>query len=230
MTTTTRIDTAPIVAAISQARRDINAAATFQDPLLSDAGLFERRRGTVTAARTFLTSLMPPEPEPVERTAVLESLRPVTADDLALQTSAWGKVRARLDAGRRLEVIIANADRLTLAAIADNLETMPEVLGSADADYITAEFNAAIWGRLVQVDPEAAKIAETEAEQALPLAIREVLASTAETGRPSHDSLAALIAADESTYRALIDQTQDIDTDPRTPHVVGRMLESLDQE
>ena len=172
-------------------------AVLLDDPNLSDLGNAERRRTAVATAQAALTALSPAEPAPVDRSAVFDALRPHTVDDVATQGREREKVAALLDAGRNLGRIIGDGDRLRLAAIADTIETMPQVLESPDGEAIAAEVRDAIFARLVDLgEPDAVKVATLEAEAAPALAARAFIVDTIANGAPAYEGLAAVERVD----------------------------------
>lgn len=175
--------TATLIQSTVQARADLLAAALIRDPHLTPEGLRARQRREVEGIRARLAAMMPDEPTAPDRQPVLDALTPKSADDIAVQTHQWSKVRALLDAGRDLPSIIADADRTRLAAILDALETMPEVLEDSRPEEVVAFVRDAVWNRLVQVDPAAERIAVIERTNAPAIAWRTVLKGLSATVR-----------------------------------------------
>lgn len=199
------IDTASNITLVTTARRDLLAAALLQDPHLTPEGLRARQRREVEAIRARLTAAMPAEPTTPDRQPILDALAPKAADDLALQAHQWSKVRALLDAGQDLPTIIQTADRVRLAAILDNLETMPEVLQDSQPASVVEFAEGAVWDRLVEVEPAAQQIAAAEAATLPARAWRTILEGLASTGEIPFDGLVLLREADAAAFDLLMD-------------------------
>lgn len=199
------MNTATLIKTIVQARRDLAALATLQDPHLTFEGLRARQRNEWEGIRGRLAALMPAEPAVPDRQPVLDALAPKGADDLALQAHQWSKVRALLDAGHDLPSIIRDADRTRLAAILDNLETMPEVLQDSSPASVVEFVQGAVWERLVEVDDAAGRVATLEAATLPALAWRSILEGMTETGEIPFDGLVLLHQAEPEVYDLLVD-------------------------
>ncbi|GAA3013635.1 hypothetical protein [Microbacterium aurantiacum] len=159
---------------------------------------------------------------------MLAALTAKTADDLALQAREWEKVRALLDAGRYLPHIVADADRVRLAAILDNLETMPEVLEDSAGATIVESIHGAVWDRLVQVDDAAKAVAAAEDAAAPITAWRAILTGVAETGEVPFEGLTLLHRAEPEAYDLLLDG--DALAAPGTTYgAIPRLVESLER-
>lgn len=160
---------------------------------------------------------MPAEPTMPNRRPVQDALRPKTADDHATLGREREKVRALVYAGqdpsqgfepepgRRLQDVIAAADRTRLAAILGDLEVMPHLLGRDDRDRLLIAYEGLIWERLTQVDPAALAVAEEERAAAEPAAWRAVLGDLEEHGDVTPESLSLLHRVDPDGYRVDID-------------------------
>lgn len=199
------MNSATLIQTTVQARRDLAALVALQDHHLTDEGLVARKRSEWRAIRDRLTAAIPAEPTTPERGPVIATLAAKTADDLAFQAREWEKVRALLDAGRYLPHIVADADRVRLAAILDNLETMPEVLSDSDGASIVESVREAVWERLVQVDDAAKAIAAAEEATAPVVAWRAILAGMAETGEVPFEGLTLLHQTDRDAHELLLD-------------------------
>jgi len=198
-------DTASDITLVTTARRDLLATALLQDPHLTPEGLHARKRRDVDAIRARLTAAMPTEPTTPDRQPILDALAPKGADDLALQAHQWSKVRALLDAGQDLPTIIQTADRVRLAAILDNLETMPEVLQDSQPSSVVEFVEGAVWDRLVEIEPAAQQIAAAEAATLPARAWRSILEGLASTGEIPFDGLVLLREADAAAFDLLVD-------------------------
>lgn len=199
------MNTATLIKSTVQARADLLATALIRDPHLTPEGLRARQRRDVETIRARLTAALPAEPTTPDRQPVLDALAPKDADTIALQAHQWSKVRALLDAGRDLPSIIADADRVRLAAILDNLETMPEVLEDSQPASVVEFVQGAAWDRLVQVDPAAERIAAIERANLPAIAWRTILEGLAATGEIPFEGLVLLRQADPEAFDLLVD-------------------------
>lgn len=144
-------------AAVRGYRDEITAAMNISDDSLSASGLGKRQRAAVAAARARLLAAVPPLPQGAQsRDDVLAGLSATTADEIARMQHEQGKVRALLDAGRPLAQIIADADDVRALAIADLVETLPQVLDSKSGAEIVAEVRGRVFDRLADLGVEAA--------------------------------------------------------------------------
>ena len=221
-------DTASSITLVTTARRDLLATALLQDRHLTPEGLRARQRRDVDAIRARLTAAMPAEPAVPDRPPILDALAPKGADDIALQAHQWSKVRALLDAGRDLPSIIQSADRVRLAAILDNLETMPEVLQDSRPEEVVDFIQGAVWDRLVQVEPAAERIAVIERTNAPAIAWRTILEGLASTGEIPYDGLVLLREADAEAFGLLMDGDALAAPAPESGSI-ARLVESLEQ-
>lgn len=185
---------------------ELSSVLSIDDPNLSEQGKFEKRRATIKRAQSALSAHLPAEQAVPDRAAALDALRPTTADGVAVQAREWQKVEALLAAGRNLRHIIGNADRPRLAAIADGIEVMPDVLNSADGEAIAREVRDVVFARLVALGDEVAvRIADEEAAAAPVIAARAYLTDTLDRGAPGYDGLAAIHRVDPTLYGLLRD-------------------------
>jgi len=233
-------DTARITAYV-QGRRALAAAATLRDPHLTPEGLRARQRNEVERTRGTIRAAIPAETPMPDRGPVLDALRPATADDHATLGREREKVRALVYAGQdpsqgferepgvRLQDVIAAADRTRLAAILDDLEVMPHLLGHQDRDRLIAAYEGLVWDRLTQVDPAALAVAEKEREALEPQAWRAVLTDLADTGEATPESLALLHRVDPDGYRLLMDGDRVHIDVPGSQGGIPRMLEDLER-
>lgn len=207
------IDLAALATAQNAYLHALSGVLTIDDRNLSPHGVHERRRATIAQAQEALSAHLPAELPKVDRSTALDALRPQTIDEVAVQGREWRKVEALRAAGRRLESIIAGADRTRLAAIADSIETMDEVLNTPAGDDIAAELRDVVFARLVALgDEEAVRIAAEEAAAAPVLAARAYLVDTLDRGAPGYDGLAAIHAVDPTLYALLRDGAAQHDT------------------
>lgn len=230
-----------LITAAVRARQGLAAAWSHQDRHLTLDGLRAYRSAEVTRIRSTLHAAMPAEPTMPDRGAVLDALRPSTADDHATLSREREKVRALVYAGQdpsqgferepgmRLQDVIAHADRTRLAAILDDLEVMPHLLAHEDRDRLLAAYEGLIWDRLTQVDPAARAVAEEEHAAAEPAAWRAVLTGLAETGDLTPESLGLLHSADPDGYRLLMDGDRVHIDVPGSGNGIRYMLEDLER-
>lgn len=222
------IDSANLITLITDARRDLLATALTQDRHLTPEGLRARQRRETDAIRARLTAALPALPSMPDRQPVLDALAPKGADDLALQGHQWAKVRALLDAGQDLPSIIATADRTRLAAILDHVETMPEVLQDSQPASVVEFIESAAWERLVQVDPDAEKVAAAEAATLPARAWHAILEGAATTGALDYDGLVLLREADQVAFDLLIDADAEAVPGP-SGNSIELLMESLER-
>lgn len=190
-------------AALREFRAAVRAALDSNDPDKTPEANARARRDALTRAREIFAAQIPAAVEPTgpSRAEILDAHRPVTADALAVSAREWEKVRALLDAGRRLDQIIAGAPPARLGAILDSLEIMPEVLASSEGDQIVAEFEGLIFDRLASLGDDAATARlAAEAEVAAPNAWSRVMGE-ALTGPVTVSAYSALYRADPEACR-----------------------------
>lgn len=171
------------------------------------------------AATSQITPSVPPVPE---RSTVLDTLKPRTADDVALHAREREKVAALVAAGRSIESIIASADSARLAAIFDGVETSDDVLTSSQGNAIVAERTAAIFDRLAEIEPTARAIADAEAAAAPGAAWAAVFADAAEQGVAGVAGKSALYRADAGAYDLVAAAEREVDV-----AAIDRMLHVL---
>ncbi len=110
-------------------RDELGAAMQYTDTDLAPEAIATRKRARVHAARQALLAARPVLPQNLpSRDGVIASLRPKTADEIARVQYEAAKVQALLERGQPLAQIIANADETRALAIADLVETLPQVL------------------------------------------------------------------------------------------------------
>lgn len=174
-------DTNRFAAAVRGYRDEITAAMNISDDSLSASGLGERQRAAVAAARARLLSAVPAVPQDAQsRDDVLAGLSATTADEIARMQHEQGKVRALLDAGRPLAQIIADANDVRALAIADLVETLPQVLDSKSGAEIIAEVRGRVFDRLADLGVEAAaSVRDVEQQNAPAIAWHRAMTETA---------------------------------------------------
>ncbi|MGA5644123.1 hypothetical protein ACPCHV_02400 [Microbacterium sp. NPDC088796] len=190
-------DTNRFAAAVRGYRDEITAAMNISDDSLSVSGLGERQRAAVAAARARLLAAVPPLPQGAQsRDDVLAGLGATTADEIARMQHEQGKVRALLDAGRPLAQIIAEADDVRALAIADLVETLPQVLESNSGTEIVAEVRGRVFDRLADLGVDAAaSVRNVEQQNAPAIAWHQAMTETAAGSDAS-------VAAWQDVYRA----------------------------
>lgn len=162
-------DTNRFAAAVRGYRDEITAAMNISDDSLSVSGPGEHQRAAVAAARARLLAAVPPLPQGAQsRDDVLAGLGATTADEIARMQHEQGKVRALLDAGRPLAQIIADADDVRALAIADLVETLPQVLESNSGAEIVAEVRGRVFDRLADLGVDAAASVRNAEQQNAP--------------------------------------------------------------
>lgn len=209
------ITTTPHAAAFRRYREQRAAAVQFTNPDLNPAALTRRRSDLARAAKAELAGAIPPLPDQTgpTRADVLASRAPRTADEVAVAQHELGKVLQLLDAGRSLTDIIASADGARAAAIADGIETLPDVLTRGDGAMIAEETRARVFDRLVQLGaPDAVAASVHEQESAPILAWHRVMTGLVE-GDLTLDARSALYRADPEGYAQTFSaDSGDVDT------------------
>lgn len=190
-------DTTRFAAAVRGYRDEITAAMSISDDSLSAAGLGERQIAAVAAARARLLASLPPVPTGAQsRDDVLAGLGATSADEIARMQHEQAKVRSLLDAGRPLVQIIAGADTTRALAIADLVETLPQLLDSSSGADIVAEVRGLVFDRLADLGVDAAaSVRDVEQRNAPTLAWHRVMTETAAGSD-------ATLAAWQDVYRA----------------------------
>jgi len=174
-------DTSRFAAAVRGYRDEIAAAMQISDANLSATGLGEKQRAAVAAARARLLAAVPPLPAGGKsRDDVLAGLGASSVDQIARMQHEQTKVRALLDAGRPLAQIIAEADDVRALAIADLVETLPQVLESQSGAEIVAEVRGLVFERLADLGVESAvKVRDVEQQNAPVIAWHRAMSETA---------------------------------------------------
>lgn len=191
------IDTNRFAAAVRGYRDEITAAMQISDESLSESGRGERQRAAVAAARARLLAAVPPFPQGAQSADdVLGGLAAKSADEIARMQHEQVKVRALLDAGRPLAQIIAEADDVRALAIADLVETLPQVLESNSGAEIVAEVRGRVFDRLADLGVDAAASARAVEQQNAPvIAWHQAMTETAAGSDAS-------VAAWQDVYRS----------------------------
>lgn len=196
------MNAATLIQTTVHTRRELASLVGIQDPHLTFEGLRARQRQQWGALRDRLTALMPTEPTVPDRQGVYDSLKAKNADDLAFQAREWAKVRALLDAGKSIVDVTEGGDRVRLAAILDNIETMPEVL---EDEGVGEAIRSVVWDRLTETDREAQGVVAAERAALPALAWRSIIEGVAATGEIPYDGLVLLREADQAAYDLLVE-------------------------
>lgn len=198
-------DTNRFAAAVRGYRDEITAAMNIGDDSLSASGLGERQHAAVAAARARLLSAVPPLPQGAQsRDDVLAGLSATTADEIARMQHEQGKVRALLDAGRPLAQIIADADDVRALAIADLVETLPQVLDSKSGAEIVAEVRGRVFDRLADLGVDAAaSVRDVEQQNAPAIAWHRAMTETAAGSDASVGAWQDVYRADPEGYEVV---------------------------
>lgn len=194
-------------ATVRKFQAELAAAVRWTHPDYTHSGITRERARRVAEARKALRAAIPAKPTRAgadPRRAVLDSLAPKSADEIAVLNHTWAKVAARLDAGQSLHAILTTADRATLAAILDGIGTRPEVLSHSDGGAsVVAEVQQVAFDRLVDLgeqDAVAARASTAVLDQADAWA--DFIAASAE-GEPSLGVISALQKADPEGFIAI---------------------------
>ena len=206
----------------------LHRIATHTDPNLSPEGLAQWQRAEFDRWKTASSQITPAVPTVPERSTVLDTLKPRTADDVALHAREREKVAALIAAGRTIDDVIANADSVRLAAILDGVETSDDVLKSSHGSEIVAERTSAIFDRLAEIEPAARKIADAEAAAAPGEAWRAIFADVAEQGIAGVAGKTALYRADASAYGLIAAAEREVDASA-IDRMIGGLTESAPQ-
>lgn len=194
-------------AAVQQYRAALATAMRFNDANLSEQGNAQRRSDVVSKARADLLAKRPLLPQSGEsRDAVLASMTPITADAIARLQHEQTKVRALLDAGQPLSHMIANGDAQRALAIADLVETLPQVVDSQHGAAIVDETRSLVFDRLADLGVErAVKSGDIEQRNAPAIAWHAAMTEAAEHGNASIGAWSNVHRADTDGYNAVRD-------------------------
>lgn len=112
-------------------------------------------------ARSALVNRIPSAPDPValqdRRPAVIESLAPTNADQVAVQGHEWAKVQAILKSGRPIQQAVIDATSVDrLAAIANNIEIWAYGLNTNNPEGFAGDVRSLVFDRLVALGHEGA--------------------------------------------------------------------------
>ncbi|WP_051191516.1 hypothetical protein [Microbacterium luticocti] len=176
---------------------EIAALRDMSDPNLSASGQADRQRAARVAASERLLAARPVLPKGARsRDDVLAGLSASSADEIARMQHEQAKVRTLLDNGRPLGEIIAAADSTRALAIADLVETLPQVLESNSGAEIVAEVRGLVFDRLADLGVEAAEsVRDVEQRNAPDIAWHRAMSEAAAGSDAS-------IAAWQDVYRA----------------------------
>ena len=185
-------------------RDELGAAMQMSDDGLSATGLSERQRARRQTARERLLAARPPLPSAgTSRVDVLGSLRAKTADQISRMQHEQAHVLRMLEADRTLGQIISNADDVRALAIADLVETLPQVRESQHGNEIVAETRGLVFERLADLGVEpAVKVREFEQSNAPTLAWHRAMTEAAEGSDASVGAWQDVYRADAEGYEA----------------------------
>jgi hypothetical protein len=200
---------------------DLNRIATRADPNLTPGGLATWQRSEFERWQSGTAQVTVDVPRVPDRSTVLDTLKPRTADEVALAAREREKVAARRAAGHPIEAIIATADRSRLAALVDDVEVDADVLASGQGHAIIAERVAAIFDRLAEIDDDARALADAEAAAAPAQAWAHVFADVRKYGLAGLGAKTALYRVDPSAYRLVQSAERDVDA-----AAIGRLIGS----
>lgn len=198
-------DTNRFAAAVRGYRDEISAAMRMSDDSLSGSGLAAKQRAAVDAARARLRAAIPTLPAGGKsREEVLVALVASNADQIARMQHEQTKVRALLDQGRPLTQIIADADDVRALAIADLVETLPQVLESQHGTDIVAEVRGRVFDRLADLGVESASsVRDVEQQHAPVLAWHRAMTEAASGSDASVGAWQDVYRADAAGYETV---------------------------
>ena len=198
-------DTTRFAAAVRGYRDEIAAAMRMSDDSLSASGLAAKQRAAVDAARARLRAAIPALPAGGKsRDEVLAALGAANADQIARMQHEQTKVRALLDQGRPLAQIIDDADDVRALAIADLVETLPQVLESQHGADIVAEVRERVFDRLADLGVDsAASVRDTEQQHAPTIAWHRAMTEAAEGSDATVGAWQDVYRADAAVYETV---------------------------
>ena len=205
-------------------RKAVAEAVRWHSPDYSDSGIWRERARRVAEARKALMAALPAEakatgPSPAE---FVQSLRPTTADQVAVADFEWRQAQTLIDAGRPIEAVIHDASPARARAIAAYIDTLPRVLESRDPAGVTAEVQALVFDRLVAAgDADAVAVADTHRAVESPNAWREFLegAVTGSTTIGVQSRLAAVDPEGFAEAQSFRSPLEDGETNARIDHI-----------
>ncbi|WP_168627372.1 hypothetical protein [Cryobacterium sp. BB307] len=155
------INTKPFQDAYTQYRSDVAKAVTYTHHDLTHTGATRQRHARVMQARSALINKIPSAPDPAvlqdRRPAVIESLAPKNADQVAVQGAEWAKVQAILKSGRVIQQAVMDTTSVErLAAIANNVEIWAYGLNTNDPEGFAEDVRSLVFDRLVALGHEGA--------------------------------------------------------------------------
>ncbi len=210
----------PQAQAFQRYRTELAESVKWSNPDYTNSGITRERVRRLMEARKNLLAAIPAEatatgPTPAE---YIDSLRPTTADQVAVAQFEWGQAKAQLDSGRFLDQIIHAASPARLRAVAAYIDTLPDVVSSIAPDEVVAEVKSLVFDRLADAGDEGAtQVRSAQQAVAAPNAWRRVLTEALE-GQPSLSAQTELHQADPEGFAAM-DRSEfasaDIDVDQR---------------
>lgn len=188
--------------AFLQYRTEQIAAQRLHDPDLTPEANRRRQADARAAARAKLRDAIPQRPDgPDPRQAVMDQIKPTTADQIAVLAHEQAKINALIDNGSNVLQLIDQADERRLTALADWAETSDRVLSSPDPEAAQAELRDRVFDRLADLGHEdAVKAQETAQDRELTLAVADALEGLAR-GELNGGAMTTIYRTDPDTYR-----------------------------
>jgi len=195
----------PHAQAFQRFRTELAEAVKWSNPNYTNSAITRERACRVMEARKNLLGAIPDEETATGLTPAeyIDSLRPTTADQVAVAQFEWGQAKALLDSGRSLDQIIHTASPARLRAVAAYIDTLPEVVTSIAPDEVVAEVRSLVFEQLAESSDEgAAQVRAAQQAVAAPNAWRRVLNEALE-GQPSLGAVTELHQADPEGFAAM---------------------------
>lgn len=195
----------PHAQAYQRFRTELAETVKWSNRDYTNSAITRERARRVMEVRKNLLAAIPAEatatgPTPAE---YIDSIRPATADQVAVAQFEWEQAKALLDSGRSLDQIIHTASPARLRAVAAYIDTLPEVVSSIAPDEVVAEVRSLVFDRLAESGDEgAAQVRAAQQAVAAPNAWRRVLSETLE-GQPSLGAVTELHQADPEGFAAM---------------------------
>jgi hypothetical protein len=205
MTSKTRTD------AVIACRQRMRAALAFYTDDLKPAALARERQRRIDAARADLLKVAPGETtgtDAAERADRLQAealagLAVYDANSVAVAQNEYAKLERALARGANLELLIREAPRPRLAAIADRMDDL--AAESVDPEGASRELREMVLARLAALgDAKASEARSVAAEAQTDAAWSAYIAQTAERGEVGYGVAAALYLVDPDAHASLV--------------------------